>query len=764
MTNQDFSNFSMLDLFRMELETQAAIISENLLKLENNLSSSEALSCLMRAAHSIKGAARIVQVESVVKISHVMEDCFVAVQQGNIVLNSNQIDTLLQAVDFLVRLTQISELELENWLSAHFSEIENLSVAISTISDLSANTPTQARNRDDEITIKTTVLSPIESSPTSTPNHLDRSVRVSNENLNRLMALAGESLVETNWLQPFSDSLQQLRRQQNQLAKNLEKIQDLLVDLPKNQRLDSQIIKTREQASECYQFLTSRINELESFLRRSTNLSDRFYREVIATQMQPFADRVENLPRIVRDLARQLGKQVKLEILGKSTPVDRDILEKLETPLIHLLRNAIDHGIELPEERLALGKSAEGMVQLEAVHQSGILSIIVSDDGRGINFEQLRTKIINNGMVNAEIAQQLTEAELIEFLFLPGFSTAETLTEISGRGVGLDIVQSMVQQVGGNLRAVSQPNRGIKFKLQLPVTLSVIRTVLVEILGEVYAFAATRIEQLVMLTPQDVFTVENRLTFRIDQQNIGLILASQILNLNESALNSQLESFPVIIINSRANDSATTAGSGTRFNHYGVVVDKFLGVRDLVVKPLDSRLGKVQDISSTALMEDGSIVLILDVEDFIRSIDKLLASRDLSKLYQKTITSLKEPLRILVVDDSITVREVERKILENNNYKVDVAINGIDAWNAIRTNHYDLIITDVDMPRMNGIELVTQIRNHPNFNSLPIIIVSYKDREEDYLKGLDVGANCYLTKSSFHDDTFLKAVIDLIGK
>ncbi len=763
MTNQDLSNFSMLDLFRMELETQAAILSDNLLILETQADASEALTCLMRAAHSIKGAALIVQVEPTVKIAHVMEDCFVAAQQGNVTLSSNQIDILLIAVDLFLRIAQIPETELENWLLLHANEIEQVAASISTISNSSAATPTQLNTTNyEQLATEITISQSEEQAPTSMP-HVDRGVRISSENLSRLMSLAGESLVEANWLQPFGDSLQKLRQHQNQLLKNLEKLQDLWADSSQSQLLESQLLLTHNKANECYHFLVGRLNELENFSRRSTNLSDRLYREVIATQMRPFADRVDSFPRIIRDIARQLGKQVKLEILGKSTPVDRDILEKLEAPLIHLLRNAIAHGIELPQERLALGKSAEGIVQLEAIHQSGMLSITVSDDGRGVDFGQLRRKIVSKGIVNTEIAEKLTETELIDFLFLPGFSTAETITEISGRGVGLDIVQSMVQQVGGKLRAISHPNRGIKFYLQLPLTLSVIRSLLVEISGEVYAFPITRIERLIMISKADIFPIENRHVFRLDDQNIGLISAQQILNLNESSLNLTQEALAVVIVNSNPNDSVTVA-SASSSNSYGVVVDRFLGAQDLVVRPLDARLGKVQDISAAALMEDGTIALIIDVEDLVRSIDKLLATQHLNKISQTAIPFIKEPLRILVVDDSITVREVERKLLENNGYKVEVAVNGIDAWNAIRTNQYDLIITDVDMPRMNGIELVTQIKNHPDFKSLPVIIVSYKDREEDYLKGLDVGANYYLTKSSFHDDTLIKAVIDLIGK
>jgi two-component system sensor histidine kinase and response regulator WspE len=340
----------------------------------------------------------------------------------------------------------------------------------------------------------------------------------------------------------------------------------------------------------------------------------------------------------------------------------------------------------------------------------------------------------------------------MDFLFLPGFSTANRVTEISGRGVGLNVVQSMVQDVGGLLRAVSQPNKGMSFYLQLPLTLSVIRALLVEIAGEAYAFALTHIERLAMIPRSEIFVSENRQFFAIDGENIGLVAAHQVLELDESPLHSKLDILPVAIIRDRSE-------------HYGLVVDRFLDARDLVVRPLDSRLGKVQDISAAAIVEDGSIVLILDVEDLLRSIDQLLADESLSKIGQTSaIIPAKQPQRILVVDDSITVREVERKLLENHGYQVDIAVNGMDAWNAIRTGHYDLVVTDVDMPRLNGIELVSQMKSHPTLKSVPVIIVSYKDREEDYIKGLDVGANYYLTKSSFHDDSLINAVIDLIGE
>jgi two-component system sensor histidine kinase and response regulator WspE len=378
-----------------------------------------------------------------------------------------------------------------------------------------------------------------------------------------------------------------------------------------------------------------------------------------------------------------------------------------------------------------------------------MLSITISDDGRGIDLEKLRQKIVNKKLVTPEMSQQLKEHELMEFLFLPGFSTASKVTEISGRGVGLDVAKSMSQEVGGTLRASTQPGKGMMFHFQLPLTLSVIRTLLVEICGEPYAFPLTRIDQILMLKQEEISIVENRQYFTLNDHHIGLVSAHQVLDLPESQLES--EDFPVVVISDQSYS-------------FGLVVDKFLGEMDLVVRPLDARLGKVQDINAAALMGDGTPILVIDVSDLVRSIDNLLNSKQLRQIshhIDSDETATKK--YILVVDDSITVREMERKLLENRGYRVDIAVDGMEGWNAVRTNHYDLIISDIDMPRMNGIELVTQIKSHPNLKSIPVIIVSYKDREQDRLQGLEAGADYYLTKSSFHDDTLLNAVEDLIG-
>ncbi|MBD1846549.1 hybrid sensor histidine kinase/response regulator [Cyanobacteria bacterium FACHB-63] len=760
---------SMLDLFRLEAEAQVVILNDGILALEDNVQSGQALETLMRAAHSLKGAARIVSLDAIVNLAHVMEDCFVAAQQNRITLSPDDVDVLLQAVDLIQGISQVSNSELSQWLKRSHSAFESIRSTIAAILDptVHAIQPKQTTQIEPEHREREPNT---EETGSNTLNHLpeanrskqsatieqseqaiqDRVVRVSAENLNRIMGLAGESLIEANWLQPYADSMMLLKRRLGELSRSLEQLQTSLDRGIYDQENRERLHEARQREQECFGFLSDRLTELELYAQRTANLSDRLYREVISSNMRPFNDGVQGFPRMIRDLARKLNKKVKLEIIGKSTPVDRDILKKLEAPLTHILRNATDHGIESPEERIAAGKSAEGTIRLEALHRGGMLAITIADDGKGINLEQLCQKVVNKNLTTSEMAAQLSDSELLEFLFLPGFSTAKQVTEISGRGVGLDIAKSMAQEVGGTVRAMSQVGKGTSFHFQLPLTLSVVRTLLVEISGKPYAIPLARIDQIVRVERSQISDVENREYFTLNQQHIGLVAAHQILELPEPM--SQDEALSVIVVSDQSRP-------------YGLVVDKFLGERDLVVRPLDPRLGKVRDISATSLLADGTPILIVDVADMVRSIDMLLNSGQLARVNSlESDISLERHKRILVVDDSITVREMERKLLENRGYTVDVAVNGAEGWNAIRTNQYDLVISDIDMPQMNGIELVKHIKNHSRLHSLPVIIVSYRDRPEDRIQGLEAGADYYLTKSSFHDDGLIDAVVSLVGR
>lgn len=778
MNSEDLSQFSMLDLFRQEAEDQAQVLVAGLLALERDPAEATQLEACMRAAHSLKGAARIIGLNAGVSVAHAMEDCFVAAQHGRITLQQGQIDQLLRGVDLLLHIAKTPEAEIGQWSGGKSDELDTYLAALARHAEGGADTAIAVREEGGmtarapaaeippllpaiapqvmdspvaEPVAEALPVAPLPAAPPATEHRAaERVLRVTADNLNHLLALAGESLVASRWLMPFHESLLRLKRQHADTGKSLDRLRDVLSEYSPDEQVQAALAEAQCRLVDCQQFLLQRLVELEQFDRRATDLSHRLYSEAVACRMRPFADGIQAFPRMVRDLGRSLGKQVRLEITGEATPVDRDILEKLDAPLGHLLRNAVDHGIEAPDERLACGKPTEGCIALEARHSAGMLLVSISDDGRGVDLATVRRAIVERKLTNAETAGQLSEEELLEFLFLPGFTMKGSVTEISGRGVGLDVVQDMVKQVRGTVRVTSPRGQGTRFQLQLPLTLSVVRTLLVEIGGEPYAFPLAHIASTLKLPKAQIELIEDRQHFPLDGRRIGLVAAQQVLAC--TATEPIGDELPVIIV-------------GDHHNHYGLVVDRFLGEQELVVQPLDPRLGKVKDIAAGALLEDGSPVLIVDVVDMIRSVEKLVSGGLLSKLRDGTVSGdVHLRKRVLVVDDSLTVRELERKLLGQRGYEVEVAVDGMDGWNAVRTGHFDLVVTDIDMPRMDGIELVTLIRRDPGLQALPTMVVSYKDREEDRQRGLEAGADYYLAKGSFHDETLLQAVVDLIGE
>ena len=770
----DLSGFSMLELFRLEAESQTAVLSAGVLAIEELERSPQTVESMMRAAHSLKGAARIVGLDPAVRVAHSLEDVFVAAGKGTFRVQPRHADRLLGGVDFLSSISKADDAleptsdwaaraeqlvaELTTMLAEQESPVPAAAEApaAKVVALIPSGTPQTATPATPQTVSQpqpqlSAAVPAVPAAPLRGGEQADRVVRVSADSLTRLVGLAGESLVETRQLRPFVDALLQLRASDVDLCDAISAVDEKLKsgDVAVPAAITAMLTTIRERADANLATLTRHVEDFESFARRNEDLSNRLHHEVIVSRMRPLADGIRGFPRLVRDVARTLGKQVRFEVKGDQTGVDRDILDKLEAPLSHLIRNSLDHGVEMPADREAAGKSAAGTIRLEARHRAGMLQITLTDDGRGIDTEHLRAKAVARGLVARQVADQLTELELLEFLFLPGFSTKDQVTEISGRGVGLDVVQSMVKSVGGSVRVATQPGRQTVFTLQLPITMSVIRALLVQIGGEPYAFPLTRIDQILFCKAGDIRTVEGRQYFDRDGVSIGLVMAAQIL---EAAAAPPADPMPVVVISDRGQQ-------------FGMIVDTFLGERDLEVRPLDLRLGKVPDVNSASLLENGDPVLIVDVEDLVRSIDNVLMGRRLSRVeFERMAEQARQRKRILVVDDSITVRELERQLLHARGFVVDVAVDGMDGWNAIRGTHYDLVVTDVDMPRMDGIGLVTLIKADPTRREIPVVIVSYKDREEDRLRGLDAGANRYLTKSSFHDETFVDTIIDLIGE
>ncbi len=753
MSEADLGALSMLELFRAELAAQSQALTAGLLALERDPTAAEHLEDCMRAAHSLKGAARIIDLTPAVAVAHEMEECLVAAQRGTLRLSHAHIDALLQGIDLLGAIsadTSADEDALRRRIESFNAALRQAAGSETSTAELSS-IPAEEASPPRPPAFRESNLPQDASEPSAGSANGERMVRVTADSLNHLLGLAGESLMSARRLRPFNDGLLRLRRVQAELAKSFD---ELKAALPPANAGDSRaaqaLAAAQSKLGESRTLLAARLDELDAIDRHATDLAHRLYDETLASRMRPFADGVRHFSRTVRDLGRALGKKARLEIVGGSTGIDRDILEQLDAALGHLLRNAVDHGLETPEARRAAGKPEEGTVRLEARHSAGLLQIIVADDGRGIDLHALQQATVARGLTTAETVWGLSEAELLAFLFLPGFSMKTTVSDISGRGVGLDAVQAMARQVRGAVSVSSEFGAGTRFQLQLPLTLSVIRALLVEIDREPYALPLATIARALRLPRERIEYLEGRPHFRFEDRQVGLVTAHEVLGRGDPSADE-------------ADLAVVVVGEGDQI--YALVVDRFLGERELVVRPLDPRLAKVKDVSAAALTEDGAPILILDVEDLIRSMEKLVSGGRLRTIERSVgRAGQKRRKRVLVVDDSLTVRELERKLLDHHGYEVEVAVDGMDGWNAVRSDPFDLVVTDIDMPRMDGIELVTLIKRDGGLKHLPVMIVSYKDREEDRRRGLDAGADYYLTKGSFHDETLIHAVVDLIGE
>ncbi|MCX6878491.1 MAG: response regulator [Verrucomicrobia bacterium] len=723
--SDDLSSFSLAALFQTECESQCRVLSDNLLALEKNSHDPAILESLMRAAHSLKGAARIIDLEGAVQVAHAMEESFVSAQQRQGSIDSTMIDHLLSGIDLLARLaTAAAPAHLQPQVAAFL-----------------AGPPEQAAAAPG------TQAAPPETTLTDNITGDARTLRVTSDSLDLMLASAGESLVAWRRIRNFANHLRRLHSHQRQTATRLEAA---ITAAATGENPTPALRHLQAMVAAGDQLVLTSLAEFDRFERNASDLSQRLYGQALACRMMPFGSIAPSLRRAVRDTARRLGRDVSFQLRGETVEVDRDLLEKIESPLLHLLRNAIDHGLESPPERAAAGKPATGLLVIEASHSAGFLIIRVTDDGRGVDHEHLRSQVVTRGLTDALTATHLGHAELLEFLFLPGFSLRSEVTEISGRGVGLDVVQAAVRDARGTVRMSSTPAQGTALVLQLPISLSVLKALVFQIAGEPYAIPLAKVERVLCLPAADLESVEGVQYVTVGQSRVGIVDGAAVLGRPlEPAARDQLN---LLLL-------ATPAGE-----LFGVVVSRFLGAGEIVVQALDQHLGRVRDIAAAALTEDGAPMLLIDVEDFLLSVRRMAAGGPLPGITAKSSELAKAQRQILVVDDSLTVRELERKLLTSLGYAVEVAVDGMDGWNAARTGRFAAIITDVDMPRMDGIELTRLIKNDARLRETPVIIVSYKDRAEDRLRGLDAGADHYLTKGSFQDASFARAVAAVLGE
>lgn len=736
--SDQYQHASLAELFLLEAQEKTLLLDQALIALSTQPNDKVHLESGMRAAHSLKGAARLVGVEPVVAVAHEMEELLVSGLRGSFELTPAQIKLLMQGSAAVLSL-------------AKGETVTDLAALVSALADEPTTPAVQLPAKPAPHTQPEQHAAPqADTRHSATSNDAEhkknRAIRVSSERLDLLLDLASRSLVQAKHAQHFGFNLLQIKKMQVQAKKVLESVRDKLVEQQLPEYFLTALTDAGALLAEANKQTVQSLQQHDSASWQALLLNQNLYDAALACRMRPFSDLFAGKARMVFDLATQLNKNVQLVVEGEHTSVDRDMLDRLEAPLLHLLRNAVDHGIETVAERQASGKSERATICLKARHASGYLHIEISDDGRGINTENIKSRALERNLVSADDVQNMNEQELLAFLFLPDFSLAAKVSDISGRGVGLDAVQHDIKALGGHITLHNSPGAGCKFMFRLPVSVSVIRCVLITVANEVYAVPLYRIETMLRLQQDALVTIEGRPHFWWQGDAIGVLQMSQLLEL--TSVEADPLGFGVLVLQEQEQKIALT-------------VDKLLGEQSLVVMHMDPRFGHLSSVMAGAVLADGSPTLILDVDDILVKAQILLKQGQVnSPAVEQTAVAAK---KVLIVDDSLTVRELERKLLSNQGYQVKVAVDGLEGWTMLKAEPFDLLVTDIDMPKMDGIELVRLVRADLRLNRLPVVVVSYKDREEDKNKGLEAGADYYLAKSSFHDESLIDAVQMLIG-
>lgn len=460
----------------------------------------------------------------------------------------------------------------------------------------------------------------------------------------------------------------------------------------------------------------------------------------------PFARVSAPLPKLVRDLCRDQGKEAQLIVRGDDVEIDKRILEEMKDPLIHLLRNSVDHGVESPAERKRRGKPSRATIVLAVTRVNGSkVQILLSDDGAGIDLGKVRESALALGRISADEASRLSESEMRALVFQSEVSTSPIITQLSGRGLGLAIVREKAEKLGGQVAVESRAGGGTEFRIVLPATRATFRGILVEAGGRLLIVPTTQVERVTRVRPDDIRTVEGRETISLQGRAVALARLTDVLQLPQAS-DVPSASMPVIVL-----------GSGEQ--RVAFAVDAVLDEQEVLVKPLVKPLSRVRNVAGATVLGSGQVAPILNVGDLLKSARKLAGAPAPARAAQGTKPREKH---VLVAEDSITSRMLIKGILESAGYRVRTAVDGLDAFTLLRSEQFDLVVSDVEMPRLNGFDLTARIRAEKKLAELPVILVTALESREDRERGIDVGANAYLVKSSFDQSNLLEAVGRLV--
>ena len=793
MKNQKEILQKLLATFRIEAEEHLQTISSGLVKLEKESSEEERtklIETMYREAHSLKGAAHAVNLTDIGTICQSLESIYALLKKKEIPTIPDLFDVLHKSVDLIGELVVSSRHEGEERTAELVAELNRLEVrARERPQDHAAAIPeqkegaasaggilqSQAKQQDsfshgegsnEQEAARTDDAAPAGGRTEEVKHPLSQTVRIPSERLDFLLReseemlsaklsshrrvsdlvdiVAAFDLWEKEWtkVQPEIREAAQLlsKSDKTQLEDGPDPVfGKLLAFLEWNRsRIDS--LRTN---------LAGLAKSAETETRHLDRMVDNLLEGVKQVLMLPFSSLLDLFPKMIRDLSREKDKEIELAVLGSDLEIDKRLLEDLKDPLMHLLRNAVDHGIEKPEEREALNKPRSGNIKLAITPINGKrMEVLVSDDGAGIDFEKVKAAAVRTGDISEKEAQDLDEESISSMIYRSGVSTSPIITDISGRGLGLAIVSEKVAKLGGTVSMETRPNVGTTFRILLPLTLSALRGVLLKVADRSFIVPTTSVERVLRVRREEIRTVNSRQTISLNGELISAARLADVLDIRYKERPSRSSEYMTVVVLRPAEGVVA------------FIVDEVLNEQEVLIKDLGQNLSRVRNVSGSMVMSSGEVALILRVPDLIRS--AATASVEVKRGLSPEEGEGSTAKSILIAEDSITSRMLLKNILETAGYGVKTAVDGADALETLASEQIDLLVSDVQMPRMDGFELTAKIRSDETLSELPVVLVTALGSPEQVERGVDVGANAYIIKRDFDQSNLLETVERLI--
>lgn len=727
----------LLATFKAEAEEHLQAMFSGLLALEKKPPAKERreiIETIFREAHSLKGAARSANLDDIETVCQSLETVFSALKRSEVSLSQGLMDALHNTLNFVSKLVFSAQ-------SADQSLMQDL---LKSLEMALKGTPLK-RKKQDGATAPEPDAKPL----------ISETVRISASTLDTLLLETEELLSAKITILQRAVEIRRLMHLLSAWKKEWAKVQPSIHGKSNGQLKTTHpaLLSFLEWNSAFLKSLENQISSLVKFAEQDARtvggMVDNLLQDMKKASMLPFSSLLDIFPKFVRDLSRSQGKEVELRLQGGEIEADRRILEEMKDPLMHLVRNSVDHGIEKPQERKKKHKREKGILTMGVIPKNGNkIELAVSDDGAGIDVEKIRAAAVKLNLQTTREAQKLTYNEILSLIFESGVSTSPIITDISGRGLGLAIVREKCEKLGGLIHVETRQDRGTTFRIILPVTLSSFRGVLISAAGNVFLIPSTSVERAVRIRKENIKTVENRETIEIQGQALSLVRVSDVLGL------------PGKSTQNNGNDYEQALVLGSAQSRMAFLVDEILGEQEVLVKNPGRQLSRVRNIAGATVLGDGKVAPVLNIPDMLKSAVK----ETFAPSREKTETSPeKAPGKIiLVVEDSITARTLLKNILEGAGYEVRTAVDGVDALTALKTESVDLVVSDIEMPRMDGFNLTAKIRSEKKLAEMPVVLVTALESREDRERGIDAGANAYIVKSSFDQSNLLEVVGRLI--